>query len=213
MKTTLLLLAGLLILGAPAMAGTGAPSLPSYAAKVRISSVPASPAYIEAFQNTSTDQDVIINRIDVANCSTQTVTSGMVQFWVFTSTRVTHSDTTSMKTYSYRVPLLTTAPAAVVGSTAPINVQLDGDSAVLTVAQRNALSGTSLPVVRPLAANLDETATTNTYDTWAHESPDYGDALVLARNTQRTLVIEKRQLGATDWTAGCVDITIHYTLR
>lgn len=211
MKKILLALAALL---GPSMltAGTGAPYLPGYVAVVRISSVPASPARILAFQNTSATQDVLVNRIDATSCSTMTVTSGLMQFWVYSSTQMTHSVATTVQTYGYR-GALATAPAGVTASTAPTNVLFEGDSSTLTVAQQGALSGTSLPIIRPLAVNLDETATTSISDSWQHESPDFGDALLLPHGGNRGLVIEKRQLAATDWSAGCVTFTIHYTLR
>lgn len=212
MKKILLALAALLGPLTPAIAGTGGPYLPGYVTVVRVSSVPASPAKILAFQNTSATLDVLVNRIDATSCSTQTVTSGLMQFWVYSSTVVTHSVATTAQTYGYRAALAT-APLGVTTSTAPLNVQYEGDSAVLTAAQQNALTGTSLPLVRPLAVNLDETATTSISDSWQHESPDFGDALLLPHAGNRALVIEKRQLAATDWSAGCVTFTIHYTLR
>lgn len=196
----------------PAIASPGTASLPSYTAVVRISSVPASPARILAFQNTSTNQDILVDRIEIANSSTMTVTSGVMAFWVYTSTSLTHSALTSVQTFGYNAALVA-QPAAITMSTAPINVQFEGDTGILTAAQQNALSGTASPVIRPMAVNASNTATASLSDAWAAEQLDWTHPIILPMKTQRALVFEKRQLADSDWSAGAVTIRIHYTVR
>lgn len=213
MKRYLLALLALVGPLVPAVAGPGSTlALKSYVAVVRISSVPASPARVFALQNTSTDQDVLVNRVEVANSSTMTVTGGLMQFWVYGSTAMAHSALTTVQTYGYSGALVT-APTAVSASTAPINVQFDGDSGILTAAQQNGLSGTALPLIRPLIVNDNLAATGQTSDSWSTENPDFGSPIILPKNSQRGLVIEKRQFGASDFSAGAVTIRVHYTLR
>lgn len=218
MKKILLALAALLAPLTPAAASNWpvSPVLPNYVteAQITLGASNASPSKVFAFQNTASGQDVIIDRIEIINASTGVVvTSGLMQFWVYPSTSMTHSDTaTSIVTHGYAGANVT-VPAAIVASTAPINVQYERDSGILTTAQQNALSGTSRPIIRPLVINDDETATLNLFDVWAAESPDYDLPIVLPKGSNRGLVFEKRQVGATDFTAGTFIVRILYTVR
>ncbi len=195
----------------PAVASPSTASLPSYTAVVRLTPG-ASPAKVLAFQNTSASQDILVDHIEITNSSTMTVTGGLEQFWVYGSTSLTHSALTSVATYGYN-GVLVAQPAAVVMSTAPLNVQYEGDTGILTAAQQGALSGVATPIIRPLAVNNDETATTSLSDGWTAEALDWARPIILPRNTQRALVFEKRQLGSSDFTAGSVTIRIHYTVQ
>ena len=219
MKKLLLAQIGLLLgmaVSARASNWPVSPVLPNYVteAQITLGASNASPSKVFAFQNTASGQDVIIDRIEVINASTGVaVTSGLMQFWVYPSTSMTHSDTaTSIVTHGYGAALAA-VPAAVVASTAPLNVQYERDSGILTTAQQNNLTGTSLPIIRPLVINDDETATLNLFDVWAAEAPDYDLPIVLPKGSNRGLVFEKRQVGATDYTAGTFIIRILYTVR
>lgn len=212
MNRLLLALAGILLPAMPALAEP-ATQPPAYVAVVRVTPG-ASPTKILAFQNISAGEDIIVRRIDITNASTMTVTGGLEAFWIYAATVVTHSDLTTVQNYRLDTALAA-APAAISASTAPINVQYEGDSGVLTAAQQNALSGIAVPVIRPLAVNGDESATTSLSDGWGEDiqSGLVSMPLILAKGSKRALVIEKRQLGSSDFTAGSYNIRIFYSRR
>lgn len=215
MNRLLLALAGILLPVMPALAEP-AVAPPAYVMVVRISSIPVSPARILAFQNVSTGQDVIVRRIDISNASTMTVTGGLMQFWVYASTSLVHSTTSTVQNYKLDTALAV-APAAITASTAPTIVLFENDTSTLTASSQAALSGTAVPLIRPLFVNTDETATTSLTDGWGEDiqSSLASMPLVLPHNSSRALVIEKRQLGSSDFsvTAGAVNIRVFYTLR
>lgn len=209
---TLVAIVGLLLASAlPVHAGP-----PTFRTNVVRVTPGASPSYLLAFQNTSADIDVEIHRVVISHSSTMTVTSGAMQFWVYTSTSLTHSAAAG-KYYSYE-STLASQPSYITVSTAPLSVQLEGDSAALTAAQRNAVSG-ALPIIRPIHVNLDEGATgllDDKDDTSAGSEASWtpsGLPIKLPRGANRALVIEKRQLGASDFTDGQAYIRIVWTAK
>lgn len=212
MNRLLLALAGILLPIVPALAEP-AVAPPAYVAVARITPG-ASPSRVFAFQNIDAGQDVIVRRIDITNSSTFTITGGLSQYWVYASTQLTHSLLTTVQNYKLDTALAT-APAAIAASTAPTIVLFEGDSSTLTASQQGALSGVSLPIIRPLAVNDDDAATSSLTDGWGEDiqSGLASMPLVLPHNSKRALVIEKRQLGTTDFTAGSVTIRVFYSLR
>lgn len=209
---TLIALAGLLL--ASALPVQAAP--PAYRTSIVRVTPGASPSYVLAFQNTSADIDIEVHRIVVSAASTQTVTSGAMQFWTYVSTSLTHSAAAG-KYFSYDVAN-GSQPSYLTVSTAPLNVQLEGDSAVLTAAQRNAISG-ALPVIRPIHINPDEGATgllddasdlsTDSADSWTAS----GRPIRLPHGANRAIVVEKRQLASSDFTDGQVYIKIVWVAK
>lgn len=212
MKKTLFVLLALLGLAARAHA---APA--TYESVVRVTlPVVATSSAIYAFQNTSTGVDVIIRKIEISNASTMTVTGGTMQFWVYASTSLTHSAAVTSN-YSY-TSALASQPSYVSVSTAPRNIQAEGDSSILSTG--GALSGVP-PIIRPLYVNNDEAATTLLYDAWSEreESVGLGDRLegpqplILPSNSQRAIVIQQKRLGTADFAAGSVLVRVTYTTR
>lgn len=153
-----------------------------------------------AFQNTSADLDVKILRIEIANYSTGSVTSGVVNFWVLTSTQVTHGGT-SQVSFASLDSANVTAPTYISASTGPVSVQIEGKQ------------NRQLPLMRPLTLNDDETATVAFSDAIDFNAPADGRELILPHGASRAIVIQQRQFGATDWTAGMVIIRIVYSVR
>jgi hypothetical protein len=201
-----LLAAALICFGSSAFA---APP-PTYINTVRITPG-ASPARVLAFQNTSSTIDVVVRKIEVVSASTQTVTSGLEQFWVYASTQLTHSASAG-RFDSYSAGF-TTQPSYVTVSTAPLLVLFENDTSTLTAGQQAGLSGTALPLIKPLTVNLDEGAAANFYDSWVSEDPSNNSPLILPAGANRALVFEKRQKDGTDYSAGLVQIRIYYTVR
>jgi len=172
----------------------------------------AAPLKVLAFQNTSTGEDIIIRKIEIVNSSTQAVTGGIMQFLVYTSTRITHSAAVTTGDYSYSAAPSVTQPASLTVSTAPIAVLVEGNTAADTEASIASMTGYP-PILRPFVVNSDEAATTNLVDSWSEESPTLASPLVLPANSQRGIIIEKRQLGATDYAVGGITFRIVYTTR
>src|SRR6185437_4250876 len=127
-----------------------------------------------ALQNTASDQDVRIEKIDVT-VSSATAAGGIAEFWVFTSTALTAGGTSQTWTYSY-TKALAAAPSAVSLSTGPTNVVLENP----------------LPVVRPLVVSTLSSATLNLTDGY---SDLVGDALelLLAKGSSRAIVIQQQR--------------------
>jgi len=166
-----------------------------------------------AFQNTSATLDVVVRKIEVMNASTYTVTGGLMSYWVYFATSVSHSPTTGVNgidSYNY-ADALATAPSYISASTAPYNVIFEGNSGILTDLQQ-ASSGYALPVIRPLIVNNDEAATANFADSWQEEL-NTAKPLTLEKNTQRALIFEQRRVGTADITEGNVILRIFYTVR
>jgi hypothetical protein len=183
---------------------------PEYVATVRLTPG-ASPSAMLAFQNTSSDLDVVVQKIEITNASTMSVTSGLMQFWVYGSTSMTHSQTlTAASAYTYNAAL-GAKPSYISLSSAPVLVIYEGDSSSRTAAQMNSLSGVVGPILRPLIVNADESAAANLYDSWSNENPD--KPLILPHASNRGLVFVKRQLGSSDYTDGQVIFRIVYTVR
>ena len=185
-----------------------APTIKVYEAGVRITPG-ASPSYLLAFQNTSSSQEVEIHKIDVHNASTQTVTGGTMQFWLYLSTSLTHSAAVS-NVYGFDVANASLA-SNISMSTAPVNVLIEGNSAILTALQRNDL-GVGVPPFSILHVNNDEAAAAN-YTDEAWDSNGLGRPLRLAAGSNRAIVLEKRQLGSSDFTAGQILLRIIYSIK
>ena len=152
-------------------------------------------AEVLGFQNVSDDQDVEIKRIEVSHASTMTVTGGLMQYWVFASTAMTHSDAAGY-THSYRAALAS-LPAAVNVSTAPTSVTFEEDC----------------PLFRPFVVNNDETATAQFSDVWAYDAEGANGPILLPKGSDRGIVFEQRRLGTADITAGTILVRILYTVR
>lgn len=169
----------------------------------------ASPAKVLAFQNTSSSVDVIVRKIEIVNASTMAVTSGLMQFWVYGSTSVAHSETTSQTAYKYNT-VLASQPSYISVSTKPASATYEGDAAPLDATAYENLTGAK-PFLAPLIVNLDEGATSNFAASWTQEVGEL--PLVLPAGEDRALVFEKRQLGTSDYTDGQAEIRIFCTLR
>ena len=156
-----------------------------------------------AFQNTSAGLDVIIRSIEIGNASQGTVTSGPMQFWVYGSTAVyAHGGTTQVSFYN-NASANATAPSYISFSTGPVGVAYEGKQT------------RQLPIAR-LIVNADETAVVapdSMHDSIVNLAPDDITPLVLPQGANRALVVEQKQLGATDWTAGDLFVRIVYTVR
>lgn len=211
MKKTLFTLAALL--GLAAVSAHAATEPKTYVTSVRVTPG-AGPSHVLAFQNTSTGIDVIVRGVEVVNASTQAVTGGGEQFWVYASTQLTHSASAGT-TASYGTALAS-APSYLSVSTAPTGVLIEGDSGVLTASQRNDLAG-KLPIIAPLFVDGDESATTTPRRAaWFAESQDADSPagpLVLGQSANRALVVEKRAGNSTDFAAGAYIIRVFYSVR
>lgn len=153
-----------------------------------------------AFQNTSDTLDVQILKIEVGSASGATVTSGPVQFWVMGSTVITHGGTSQTSFYSIDASNIT-APSYVTVSTGPTAATYEGKQA------------SQLPLARPLLVNLDETATTLLHDSLDFNAPSDSRELLLPAGEDRGIVIEQRQFGASDYTAGVAFVRVVYTVK
>jgi hypothetical protein len=205
---TLIAIVGLLLAGAlPAKAGPPA----TYESVVRVTlPVVATSSAIYAFQNTSTELDVVIRKIEISNVSTMTIAGGLAAYWVYTSTSLTHSAAVT-SAYSLTAALAS-QPSFVSVSTAPRNIQAEGDASILSVG--GALSGVP-PIIRPLYVNNDEAATAQLVDSWSEREDSLGAAqpLVLPANSQRAIVIQQKRLGTADIAAGSLLVKVFYTTR
>lgn len=154
-----------------------------------------------AFQNTSADIDVAIDSIEFLSVTSGTVTSGPVQFWVYTATQVTHGSSSNSSIYSRQTPNISTPSYISYG----IN-----PTAVLFEGKQNA----QLPRFIVLV-NADETSTVlpQPLNPLATQSLPHDDVLMLKANTNMAIVIEQRQYGATDYTAGLIFCRIVFTTR
>lgn len=155
-----------------------------------------------AFQNTSTSQSVEIVRIEVANAHDgAAVTSGYQQYWVYGSTQMTHGATSPTQNYALGTALAS-APSAISFSTAPTGV----------LYELNTTAKAAQPLIRPLIVNGDETATVQLSDVWSTPLTD-GLPIVLPAGASRGIVLEQRNLNATSYTAGVLQVNIYYRLR
>jgi len=134
-----------------------------------------------------------------------TVTSGGMQFWIMTSTKVTHGGTSQVSFHS-RTAANATAPSYISVSTGPVAVLYEGKQ-----------SG-QLPV-STILVNLDESAVFNPAPSSGEfvptERPDMAatQRLRLPKGANRAIVLEQRQLGATDWTAGVAFLRVVVTVK
>lgn len=173
---------------------------------------------VYSLQNTASSggQDVLVRKIEISNASTMTVTGGLMQFWVYLSTSLSHS--AAVTTAYSHTGALASQPSYVTVSTKPYNVQAEGDSGILSTG--GGLSGVP-PPVRPLYVNNDETATANLYDFWSEREESVGlgagkdgpQPIILPAGSQRALVIDKKRLGTADFTDGSLLICTTYTVR
>lgn len=194
MKKTLLGLVAILGLALPASAIVS----PTYVSVVKFTPGGAD-AKVLAFQNASAKVDVRVLRVEVSAASTGTYTGGLMQFWVYGSTVITHSDTTTASSYTY-ASANGASPASIYTSTAPLNVQYESKAA------------SQLPLFRPLIVNNDETAAANFKDEYIAEGGD-SEVLLLPKGSSRGLVFEQRRLGTADITDGTVMVRIVYTAK
>jgi len=148
-----------------------------------------------AFQNTGTN-DVEIVSVEIGGASVGTVTSGIMQFLVKTSTSLTHGGT-SQVSFADSKSANASAPSYISASTGPVNVQYEGK-----------ILGTSqLAISSPLLVNPDEAASANFTDKLSIPS------LFLPAGANRAVVLEQKQQGGTDWTAGILFARIVYIVR
>ncbi len=153
-----------------------------------------------AFQNTSSSQRVEVVRIDLSNAQDgAAITGGLMQFWIYASTAMTHGGTTQTKNQAL-VSANASAPSAISISTGPVRVTYENSSAT---------SG-ALPILRPLIVNDDEAATTNFADSWTalENAP-----INLPAGANRGLIFEQRNLNATLVAAGVLQARIVYLLK
>lgn len=208
---TLVALVGLLL--ASALSAHAVPTPPTYMTSVRVTPG-AGPTHVLAFQNTSIGIDVLVRGVEIINASTQAVTGGMEQFWIYGSTQVTHSASAGT-TASYGTALAS-QPSYITVSTAPISVILEGDSDILTADQRHDLAG-KLPLLPPLFVDGDESATTTPRRAaWFAESQDAlnpAGPLILGQSANRALIVEKRAGSSTDFTAGAYILRVFWSIR
>lgn len=157
-----------------------------------------------AFQNTSASRDVAVLRINISPISNGTVTSGPMNFWVIPSTVITHGGTSQVGSSSFIIPNWT-QPSFISASTGPVNVQYEGKSTGLS----------QLPLA-VIGVNPDETSTpvlNDLYNGLQIDGADEEYGILLQKGQNRGIVLEQKQFGATDWTAGAVLIKIEYSIR
>jgi len=153
-----------------------------------------------AFQNTSADRDVVIIKITVSPISAATVTSGPMNFWVLPSTVMVHGGTSQVSAASYNSANWS-KPSFISVSTGPAGVVYEGKDA------------RQLPLA-VIGVNPDETGTPimnvveNGLDLPAEEQ-----GILLPKGARRGIVLEQKQFGATNWTAGNVLVKITYIIR
>lgn len=154
-----------------------------------------------AFQNTSTSRDVVIVKINIAPISGGTVTSGPMNFWVMPSTTIVHGGTSQVYSGSYN-SVGWTQPSGISASTGPVGVLYEGPRGAyglpLAIIGVNP-DETGTPVVNILENGLD--------------LPVEDQGIVLPKNQSRGIVLQQKQFGATDWTAGVVMVKVTYILR
>lgn len=160
-----------------------------------------------AFQNTASNQDVEIIKIELSNAQNgAAITGGLIQFWVYGSTVITHGGTSQTLGYGLRAAN-TTLPSSISFSTGPVNV----------VYENNSAAKGAMPLLRPLILNNDEAAAANFADSWsapmADRGPLFTESILLPGGANRGIVIEQQNLAATSVTAGVVMARIHYIVK
>lgn len=198
---TLLMIVALLALALPARASEPA-APPTYVFTSTWTAAGTAGVKAFAFQNTSTTLDVRIISIEVGSANAGTVTSGPMWFHVKMSTQLVHGGT-SQVSFSASESANATAPSYITVSTGPLLVQYEGTAA----------GAGQLPISRPLMVNADETATSNFSDTILYQDPTIGRGLLLPHGANRAIVLEQKQFGATDWTAGTLFARVVYTVK
>lgn len=196
MKKTLLLAALAALLGAGRAHAYSAPYTPQTYVSVSTFMPGAAGAKLWAFQNTSTTLDVRVLKLEVTGFSTGTVTGGLIQFRVYGSTAITHGGTSQVGFYDAQ-SALASAPSYVTVSTGPVNVALESP----------------WPILRPLFVNNDEAATANLSDGYTGWTPADAGELILLHNTQRGIVLEQRNMAATNIADGPLFVRVVYTVK
>ena len=154
------------------------------------------------FQNTDSALDVRILKLELASASTQTVTGGLMQFYLYASTSVTVSTITPGTSQTYFYDYGKAAPSA----SAPSYI-------TVSTAPSSPLYESALPLYRPFVLNNDETATDHFFDSWDPTAPANGAELLLPHGANRALVLEQHRLGTSDITAGVVLVRVLYSVK
>ncbi len=191
------LLLALMALALPTMAK--AERIPTYVA-IATWTAGGSTTKAFAFQNTSSTRDVVIIKIALVPTTSGTVTSGPMNFYVYASTNMTHGGLSQVSAGSYNTPNWT-APSFVSVSTGPTNVVYENKDTY------------QLPLTI-IGANPDETGTPlmNVIDNGV-DLPAEDQGIVLPKGQNRGIVIEQKQFGASDYTAGTMAAKIIYIIR
>jgi len=199
MNRLLVALVAALALCAPARAQFAASYTPYTYVAVATFTAPGTGKNAIAFQNTDPGRDVIVLKVEINNISNAAITGGLMQFWIMGSTVVTPGGTAQTGFYDFKNANIA-APSFVSLSTGPANVVYESN-------------GNTFPLYRPLIINSDEAATANLMDSMQPNSPAGASELILPHGSNRAIVLEQQQLGATNFTAGSIMARITYTLR
>lgn len=191
----LAMLGGLLPLGSPVDA-----ALPLTYVSVSTFTPGGSGTKAWALQNTSASLDVRILKLEVSNATNGTVAGGLMQFWLYGSTVVIPGGVSQVSFYDHAAAN-TSAPSYVSVSTGPAGVVYEGKQ------------NRQLPLYRPFIINDDETAAANFKDEFQQVNPAEATELLLPRGSNRAVVLEQQQFGATDFTAGTVMVRVVYTVK
>lgn len=153
-----------------------------------------------AFQNTSATRDVLVRNITILPTSSATVISGPITYWVLLSTQMGHGGLTQVSFNAMSAPNIT-SPSFISASTGPTSILFEGNQA------------SQLPI-SIIGVNPDETASPIVaVHGSGFDAQNEDQELVLPKGRNRGFVLQQKQYGATDWTAGVVFIRVVYSIR
>lgn len=157
------------------------------------------------FKNASSAVDVKVQKVEVFNCSTHTVSGGVMLYNIIPSTTITAGTVVQVSTYSLDRNF-----------TYPLNVQASISPTTVVFETKQS---SQLPFFRPLYLNNDDAATTMLSDSWnAREGNDEPQALVFLRSENRGFVLKQEHFGVGEGTsgdivAGCVGVRVMFNAK
>ncbi len=154
------------------------------------------------FTTNNLDQDIFIQNIYMASCTTATVLSGRLHFWIHMTSTQTAGPVLNVSSFAYAGALTGAGngwPGGVIMSTSPTSVTFETNNA-------------SLPMFPPCFVSAEESGTTFRNSTCYEYNNTGKQALILPRNSWRGFVF--RQMPYTSSIGGgCVMASVEFTVE
>lgn len=142
--------------------------------------------------------NVYIQRIELANCSTQTVSGGTMAFWVYTASAIVDGSTLNVSSFSYAGNAW---PQQIIMSTSPTGVGFANNTA-------------TLPILAPCILNNDETSAVNLANTVCFDANTAAlSPIRLTKGVNSGIVIQQNRFGTSDISGGCVLARVVFTTQ